>query len=97
VEEIPKLKTYYEDWKTLYDLEIVFISLDTERTNFNAFVKDFPWLSSCELKGWESKAAIDYCVFGTPTMYLLDQKNTILVKPISDKQVQAWLEMNAKS
>jgi thiol-disulfide isomerase/thioredoxin len=96
-EEIPKLKTYYEDWKTLYDLEIVFISLDTERTNFNAFVKDFPWLSSCELKGWESKAAIDYCVFGTPTMYLLDQKNTILVKPISDKQVQAWLEMNAKS
>ena len=96
-EDIPKLITYYEDWKTLYDLEIVFISLDTERTNFNAFVKDFPWLSSCELKGWESKVAIDYCVFGTPTMYLLDEKNTILVKPISDKQVQAWLEMNAKN
>ena len=96
-EDIPKLKTYYEDWKTLYDLEIVFISLDTEFTKFNKFVKDFPWLSSCELKGWESKVAIDYCVFGTPTMYLLDEKNTILVKPISDKQVQAWLEMNAKS
>jgi thiol-disulfide isomerase/thioredoxin len=92
-EEMPKLKTYYDNWKNKYDLEIVFVSLDTELAKFNAFVKDFPWFSSCELKGWESQAAIDYCVFGTPTMYLLDKNNTILVKPISEKQTQAWLEM----
>ena len=96
-EELPKLKPYYESWKTKYDLEIVFISLDTELAKYNTFVKDFPWLSSCELKGWESKAVVDYCVFGTPTMYLLNQNNTILIKPISEKQIQAWLEMEEKS
>jgi thiol-disulfide isomerase/thioredoxin len=95
-EEIPKLIPYCEYWKTKYDLEIVFISLDTEKEKFRTFVKDFPWLSSCELKGWESKVAIDYCIFGTPTMYLLDNNNTILVKPISEKQIQAWLEMIEK-
>ena len=78
-------------------MEIVFISLDTELAKYNTFVKDFPWLSSCELKGWESKAVVDYCVFGTPTMYLLNQNNTILIKPISEKQIQAWLEMEEKS
>jgi thiol-disulfide isomerase/thioredoxin len=69
-EEIPKLIPYYEDWKTKDDLDIVLISLDTEKVKFNTFVKNFPWLPSCELKGWESKAAIDYCIFGTPTMCL---------------------------
>lgn len=96
-EEIPKLIPYYKDWSTNYDLEIVFISLDTEKEKFNAFVSNFPWLSSCELKGWESIAAIDYCVFGTPTMYLLNNENTILLKPISEKQIQAWLEMTNKN
>jgi hypothetical protein len=70
--------------------------LDTELDKFSDFAKNFNWLSSCELKGWESKAAADYCVFGTPTMYLLDPKNTILLKPISEKQIQAWLEMVEK-
>jgi thiol-disulfide isomerase/thioredoxin len=93
--DIPKLKSYYENWNSKYNLEIVFVSLDTEKEKYNGFVKDFPWTSSCELMGWESKAAIDYCVFGTPTMYLLDRKNTILLKPISEKQIQAWLEINA--
>jgi thiol-disulfide isomerase/thioredoxin len=95
-EDIPKLKSYYEDWKSKYNLEIVFVSLDSEKSKFNEFVKDFPWLSSSELKGWEAKAALDYCVFGTPTMYLLDKNNTILLKPISEKQVQSWLEINEK-
>jgi len=95
-EEIPKLIPYYEDWKTKYDLEIVFISLDTEKEKFRTFVKDFPWLSTSELKGWESMAAIDYCIFGTPIMYLLDKNNVILVKPISEKQIEAWLEMIEK-
>jgi len=96
-EDIPKLKTYYDDWKTKYNLEIVFVSLDSEQEKFNAFVKDFPWMSSSELKGWEAKSALDYCVFGTPTMYLLSTDNTILLKPISEKQIQSWLELNIKN
>jgi thiol-disulfide isomerase/thioredoxin len=91
-EEIPTLKPYYNDWKTKYDLEMVFVCLDTEKESFNAFTKELPWLSSCDYKGWDSKAAVDYCVFGTPTMYLLDTNNKILFKPISIDHLKACLE-----
>ena len=93
VEEIPKLKSFYADWKKKHNLEIIFVSLDTDNKEYINFTKDFPWLSSCDFAGWENKAARDYCVFATPTMYLLDANNTIKIKPISADQVHAWLAM----
>ncbi len=90
-EEIPKLKSYYSAWKKKYELEIIFISLDTKETKYKDFVKDFPWITSCDYKSWEGKTITDYCVFATPTMFLLDDKNKILLKPISPEQITAWL------
>lgn len=90
-EEIPKLMYYYENWKTKYQLAIVFVSLDTDLGSFQLFAKDFPWVSTCDLKSWDGKAAKDYFVFGTPTMYLLDKNNKIVLKPNSEIQVQDWL------
>jgi thiol-disulfide isomerase/thioredoxin len=92
VEEIPKLKNFYTDWQQKYDLEIVFISLDTEKDKYAAFTKDFPWINSCDYKKWESKAVQDYYVFATPTMFLLDANNTILVKAASAEHANAWLQ-----
>ncbi|WP_309642578.1 thioredoxin family protein [Flavobacterium sp.] len=94
VEEIPKLKTFYDRWVKQYNLEIVFISLDDQKKDYDNFIKDFPWISSCDFNKWETQAAKDYCVFGTPTMYLLDSKNTIQIKPISAEQVNAWLQLH---
>ena len=91
-EDIPQLISYYKKWKENNKLEIVFISLDTQKSEFNNFVKDFPWISSADFKGWETKAAIDYSVFGTPTMYLLDKDHKILLKPISADQIETWLK-----
>ncbi len=93
-EEIPKLVPYYETWKNKYQLDIVFVSLDTDLSSFQIFAKDFPWVSSCDLKSWEARAAKDYFVFGSPTMYLLDIDNKIVLKPSSEKHVQAWFENN---
>ncbi len=94
VEEIPQLKSFYPKWKKDYDLEIVFISLDTQNNEFIDFTKNFPWISSSDLKGWETPSALDYSVFATPTMYLLDVKNKIQLKPFSAEQVDAWLNVN---
>lgn len=94
VEEIPKLKAFYADWKKKHNIEIIFVSLDTDKNEYANFTKDFPWLSSCDFSGWETKAARDYCVFATPTMYLLDVNNTIKIKPISADQVNAWLDLH---
>ncbi len=91
-EEIPKLLPYYETWKNKYQLDVVFVSLDTDLSSFQNFAKDFPWVSTCDLKSWEGKTVKDYFVFGTPTMYLLDMDNKIVLKPNSEKQVQAWID-----
>ena len=91
-EEIPKLLPFYETWKNKNQLDIVFISLDTDLSSFQNFAKDFPWVSTCDLKSWEGKATKDYFVFGSPTMYLLAIDNRIVLKPSSENQVQAWLE-----
>jgi thiol-disulfide isomerase/thioredoxin len=93
VEEIPKIKSFYPQWKKQDDLEVVLISLDTEKEKYETFTKDMSWISSCDLKGWEGQAARDYCVFATPTFYLLDADNKIVLKPISPEQISAWLDM----
>lgn len=90
--DLPKLIPFYENWKSKEGLEVVFVSLDQDQESYIKFSKDFPWISSCDFKGWETKAAVDYCVFASPTMYLLDAQNTILLKPVSPEQIQAWLE-----
>lgn len=91
VSEIPNLTSFYKDWKTNNNLEVIFISLDTNQQEYNNFTANFPWISSCDFKGWNTTAAKDYCVFATPTMYLLDANSTILLKPISADQINSWL------
>lgn len=89
--EIPAFQNKYSQWKEKgYDFEIVFISLDTDSLKYKAFVNDFPWISSCDFKGWETQSAIDYCIFATPTIYLLDAQNKILLKPASAAQINSW-------
>jgi hypothetical protein len=44
------------------------------------------------VKKWQSPIANDYYVFGTPTMFLLDKKRTILLRPNSVKQMDAWVD-----
>jgi thiol-disulfide isomerase/thioredoxin len=94
-EEIPKIKVYYEKWKKEYDLEVVLVSLDIDKEKYESFVKDFSWISSCDYKGWEGNNARDYYVFGTPTMFLLDSNQEIVLKPISSEQINAWLDQNS--
>ncbi len=45
-----------------------------------------------DVKKWQSPIANDYYVFGTPTMFLLDKKRTILLRPYSVKQMDAWVD-----
>lgn len=90
-EEVIELKKHYQEWKERYNLEVVFVSLDTDTEKYNAFIKDFPWISSCDFKGQETQSAIDYHVFATPTLYLLDSTGKIILKPFSAGHVNSWI------
>ncbi len=88
--ELPKVKSFYQEWKQK-GLDVIFISLDNNKEEYLSFVKDFPWISTCDFQGWNTKAAKDYYVFSTPTLFLLDHNNKIILRPNSIAQVNAWV------
>jgi thiol-disulfide isomerase/thioredoxin len=92
--EMPQFKDYAELFKTNYDAEIVFVSLDTDKEKYDAFVKDFPFIHTCDFKGWGSPNVTNYYVFATPSIFILDVENKIVAKPINAIDTAKWLYQN---
>ena len=90
-EELPEIAKSYSKWRE-NGVEVVFVSLDEDKNDYHNFVSDFPFISTCDYKKWDSPIVNDYYVFGTPTMYLLDNKKEILLRPKSVKQMDAWVD-----
>jgi peroxiredoxin len=90
-EELPQIAQHYSRWKA-QGVEVVFISLDEEKKAFDEFAQSFPFTSVCDFKKWESEMAKQFYVFATPTMFLLDQKREIVLRPNSVKQMDAWVD-----
>ncbi len=89
--DIPKIAGLYSKWNSR-GIEVVFISLDESAASFEEFVRPFPFISYCDYGKWNSKVVVDYYVFGTPTMFLLDQKREIILRPTSINQMDSWAE-----
>ena len=91
VEELRQLIPLYEKWKS-QGLEVVFIALDTEENAFRDFAIKMPFISSCDYKKWDTPAAKAYFVSSSPTMYLLDEHQKIMLRPNSIKQLDAYMQ-----
>jgi peroxiredoxin len=72
--EMPNLKELFRDFKDK-GLEIVGISLDTDRALLNDYVKKekLPWKLSCSLDGWSDSTAKLYKISATPSTWLIDR------------------------
>jgi thiol-disulfide isomerase/thioredoxin len=90
-EELPEIVELYAKWKT-QGVEVVFVSLDEDKEAYKSFSKNFPFISTCDYKKWDSKIVKDYYVFGTPTMFLLDNKREIILRPNSVNQMNSWVD-----
>ena len=90
-EELHEIAKQYSKWKA-QGVEVVYVSLDESKELFKNFTSIFPFISFCDYQKWNSKAVKDYYVFGTPTMYLLNEKREILLRPNSVKQMDAWVD-----
>jgi len=81
----------YKKWKT-HGVEVVFVSLDEDKEDFKNFAGNFPFISICDYPKRDSPVVKAYHVFATPTVYLLDSKREILLRPNSVKQMDAWVD-----
>lgn len=90
-EEVPEIAKHYPKWKE-NDVEVVLVSLDERKEDYRNFVKDLPFIATCDFQKWNSPIVNDYYVFGTPTMFLLNEKREILLRPNSVKQMDAWVD-----
>jgi thiol-disulfide isomerase/thioredoxin len=89
--ELSQVAGLYQKWKK-YNIEVVFVSLDTDQQTFNNFAGGFPFISTCDYQKWDSPVVKAYHVFATPTMYLLDNNREILLRPNSVKQMDSWVD-----
>lgn len=90
--ELPQLIAVYNKYKSKADIEALMVSLDGIDDGFRLLSKNCPFISTCDLQQWESKAAKDYYVTGTPTIYLLNDKNEIIVKPVSPEHLDVCID-----
>ncbi|MBK6565364.1 MAG: redoxin domain-containing protein [Saprospiraceae bacterium] len=90
-EDLPQISKLYSKWKA-QGIEVVYVSLDEDKKMFQTFVKDFPFISTCDYKKWKGSIVQDFYVFATPTMFLLDKNREIILRPNSVKQVDAWVD-----
>jgi peroxiredoxin len=62
-------------------IDIIAISADENEQVFKQKTKDFPWARSfCDYKGMKGSNFSNYAVMGTPTIYVIDKKGTIVSK-----------------
>ena len=94
--DYPSLVGKYKKLKEKHDLEVIYISIDTDKKVFEEYYKETPFITFCDTKGWETQAAKDYHVFATPTYILLDKELKILSKIQSPEHLEAWLQANGK-
>ena len=81
---VPKIAALYKVQKGK-KFEVLAVSLDNKKEDWLKFVKDnnLNWLNVSDLKGWDSKAAADYYIYATPTMFLLNKNRKIIGKPLT--------------
>jgi thioredoxin-related protein len=91
IDDKKKLESYYPKWQEKDNIEVVYISLDTDKELYNKAYGNTPWQTYCNFKGWDTQATKEYYINATPTYFLLDKNLKILVHPKSIAQVDAWV------
>lgn len=89
--EMIQLLPRYNKWKEK-EIEVVFIALDSDKIAFESFASKFPFISFCDYKKWDTQVAKDYYVSSSPTIFLLDNNNKILLRPANVVAIDDWLD-----
>ncbi len=74
-------------------IQVVPVSLDEDKNALENVIKELgiSWPVLCDFKKWSSQVAVDYNIYATPTMLLLDKDNKIMAKPMNLAELQKAL------
>jgi len=88
---LPEIYDLYKKQKEK-KFEVLAVSIDTSRTDWLNFVqnKKLDWLNVSDLEGWDGTAAIDYYLYATPTMFLIDKNRKIIAKPTTVEELKTF-------
>jgi thiol-disulfide isomerase/thioredoxin len=90
-EQMAKLIPLYQKWAA-QGVEVLFVSLDTDPKAFQAYSAGMPFIAYSDYKSWDTQAAKDYYVSGSPSFFLLDRDNKLVLRPTSTEQMDAWVD-----
>lgn len=81
-ELLPELYKIYTEQKSK-KFEVLAISLDENRNTWQEYIKTngYNWINVNDTSGWISKAAQDYYIYATPTMFLMDKDMKLIIMP----------------
>ncbi len=90
--EIPDILAKYNELKK-QNIEVIGLSLDSDKTSYLQKVNALPWINDSELKGWYSSYAETYNIHATPTYFIIDSDNKIIAKPNHAKDVIDYFKL----
>lgn len=91
--ELPKILEKYSALKG-QNIEVIGLSLDNDKTDYQNKVKNLPWINDSEIKGWYSSYVEKYNVHATPTYFVIDSANKIIAKPNHVADVISYFKLN---
>jgi thiol-disulfide isomerase/thioredoxin len=93
INEIPKIAAAYTQLKAK-GVQVVLVTLDETEEEYQRFTKGLPFISTTDLKKWDSQAVNDYYVNGTPTYYLVNKDLELVLNPRNLEQVDTWVRQH---
>ena len=91
IELIPKINQLYKNQNNI-NTEVFAVSVDTAKSDWIQFIEvnNLDWINVSDLNGWSGKAANDYYLYATPTMFLIDKQLKLIAKPSSIEELYKW-------
>jgi thiol-disulfide isomerase/thioredoxin len=91
---LPRIFDLYKN-QSKKEFEVIAVSIDTSRTDWINFIKgnNLNWNNVADLKGWEGQSVIDYYIYATPTMFLIDKNKRLIALLKSFEELKSILEI----
>ena len=87
---LPQVYDLYKNQKEK-KFEVLAVSIDTSRTDWLQFVRtnNLDWTNVSDFEGWDGQASMDYYIYATPTMFLVDKEGKVIMMPENVEEIRS--------